>query len=69
MKHIYNFYSENSANIWNSTSKITYTYKGNTCTNYLGNYWGEYKGKDANGDGILGKLLLASWGKVTQTSS
>jgi len=33
------FYSENSVNIWNSTSKIIYT-------NYLGNYWSNYKGEN-----------------------
>jgi parallel beta-helix repeat protein len=37
---------------WNSTSKITYTYSGNTFTNYLGNYWDDYKGSDADNDGI-----------------
>ncbi|MDD2666889.1 MAG: NosD domain-containing protein [Methanocellales archaeon] len=41
-----------SANIWNSTEMITYTYNGNTYTNYLGNYWGKYNGTDADGDGI-----------------
>jgi parallel beta-helix repeat protein len=40
-----------STNIWNSTSKITYTYKGKTYTNYLGNYWDNYTGVDANNDG------------------
>ena len=40
-----NIFSYESTNIWNSTEKITYTYKGNTCTNYLGNYWDDYKGK------------------------
>jgi parallel beta-helix repeat protein len=41
-----------TTNIWDSTSKITYTYKGKTYTNNLGNYWEDYKGIDAGGDGI-----------------
>jgi len=47
-----NVYSTGSTNIWNSTEKITYTYKGSTYTNYLGNYWSDYTGKDNNSDGI-----------------
>jgi hypothetical protein len=37
-----NGYSYNSTNIWNSTEQITYTFNGNTYTNYLGNYWSDY---------------------------
>jgi len=40
-----NVYSYDSANIWNSTEKIIYIYNGGQYTNYLGNYWDDYKGK------------------------
>jgi hypothetical protein len=35
-----------------STSKITYTYNGNTCINFMGNYWSDYSGNDTNDNGI-----------------
>jgi len=47
-----NVYSYNSVNTWNSTERITYTYKGNTYTNYLGNYWDDYTDVDSESDGI-----------------
>ena len=46
------WWAEESTNIWNSTEKITYTYKGTTYENYTGNYWDNYTGSDAEKDGI-----------------
>jgi parallel beta-helix repeat protein len=34
-----NVYSSELTNIWSSASPMSYTYNGNTYTNYLGNYW------------------------------
>jgi parallel beta-helix repeat protein len=45
-------HSFDSGNIWNSPEQITYTYNGSRCTNYLGNYWDDYTGTDADGDGL-----------------
>ena len=44
--------SSTTSNIWSSPSKIAYTYRGKTFTNYLGNYWSDYDGGDADYDGI-----------------
>ncbi|KAF5427619.1 CASH domain-dontaining protein, partial [Candidatus Methanophagaceae archaeon] len=50
MDNANNVYSTESTNVWNTTSKITYTYKGITYTNYLGNYWDDYKEKYPNAE-------------------
>ncbi|RLG33121.1 hypothetical protein DRN97_05790 [Methanosarcinales archaeon] len=52
INNTYNVHSSNSTNIWNSPEPETYTYDGNTCTSYLGNYWDNYTGSDADGNGI-----------------
>jgi len=45
-------FSVGSSNIWNTTRLILYTYNSKQYTNYIGNYWSEYTGKDTNNDGI-----------------
>ena len=41
-----------SDNIWNSLVPLNYTHGGILYRNYQGNYWDDYRGVDANGDGI-----------------
>ena len=52
INNTYNVDSYSSTSIWNSTEKITYPYNSSTYTNYLGNYWDDYKGSDKDSTGI-----------------
>jgi len=52
------------SNNWNSTTPLTYTYKGASHTGYPGNFWSNYTGTDTDDDGIIDtpKVLPSSLG-------
>jgi parallel beta-helix repeat protein len=51
INNYFNVYLEDSRNTWNSKEEMTYTYNERTYKNYLGNYWDDYEGTDADGIG------------------
>ena len=67
-------HSSGSRNTWRSLPKLSYFAGGPAYKNYLGNYYGDYTGVDADGDGIgdtpyVGDDFTDSYPLITQSSA
>jgi|GEM_PF-5526809 len=59
-----NVISNNSTNIWNSTTTIAYTYNNSKFVGYLGNHWDNFDGADNNGDGVIDEPYQIDEGNI-----
>jgi parallel beta-helix repeat protein len=50
---LYNAYTSQSSVMWNSFEKINYIYDGKIFSEFLGNNWSDYQGRDDDGNAIL----------------